>query len=260
MRTPVALMQYVVTAPAEEAEAIVGQAGDSGNPVEVVVANKGGWMVMRMKLSPMAIGHGTTNNWSLIAGKVRPKQLSVTSGSHGQYLQRLRARVHSWLQGSGTPVLAAKRLAEYREMESLASDADHPWGSPRAGGRKRRDGNEPDHTQGGVGKRGQDRTKRRPRRDLYVVYTSPCGEQLMIRGHSAIAKDIIENGAYTPRDWTCHKVYMKGAMDKRPLLVRLMAMKAEGVNDEISKGLLRRFLKGDCFTSPRQPITFKARA
>lgn len=256
MRTPVALMQYVVTAPVDEAAAIVDQAAAGGNPIEVVIANKGGWMVMRMNLAPIASGRGATNSWSLIASKAKPKQLSVTCGSHGQYLQRLRARVHSWLQGGGTPVLAAKRLAEYREMERSASDADHPWGSPRAVGRKQRDDSEPNPPTCGCGRRGPDRTGRRPRRDLYVVYTSPCGDQLMIRGHSAIAKDILENGAYVPRDWTCRKVYTNGAMDKRPLLVRLLTMKAESVNDEISKGLLRKFLKGDSLALPRQPVTF----
>lgn len=259
MGVPVALMQYVVTAPAEEAAAIVGQASADGNPIEVVIANRGGWMVMRMKLAPMESGCNIDNNWSLIAGKVRPKQLFVTSGSHGQYLQRLRARVHSWLQGRRTTSLAEKRVAEYRRMEGEASDADHPWGSPRSTGRKRRDGYEPDPAPGGRGKRGPDRGKRRPRRDLYVVYTSPCGEELMIRGHSAIAKDILENGAYIPRDWACHKAYMNGTMDKRPLMVRLQAMRTEGVNDEIGKGLLRKFLKGDCFPHPRQPVTFRAR-
>nr|DAJ38149.1 MAG TPA: hypothetical protein [Caudoviricetes sp.] len=260
MRTPVALMQYVVTAPVDEAAEIVAQAAASGNPIEVVIANKDGWMVMRMNLAPIASGRGTTNSWSLIASKARPKQLFVATGSHGQYLQRLRARVHTWLQGGGTPVLAAKRLAEYQGMEMSASDADHPWGSPRAGGRKQRDGGEPDHTPRGRGKRGSDRTRRRPRRDLYVVYTSPFGEQLMIRGHSAVARDILENGAYVPNGWTCHKAYTIGAMDKRPLLVRLLAMKSGSVNDEISKGLLCKFLKGDCFSTSRQPVTFKAKA
>lgn len=258
MRTPVALMQYMVTAPAEVAAPVVAASVTDGVPITVRGTRGNDWLVMDMHLSP--IGEHDGANLSLIVTVVKPKQLYATNGSHGAYLKNLRARMHTWLHGGGSPVLAAKRNAEYKEMGSLATDGLGDWGLPRAPGRKQRDMTPPATAKDVAGKRGPDKAPRNRRRDLYVTYESPAGNELNILARFGIGANLVTNGAYIPRGWKCYKRYMEGNLGGLTVAARLKAIAKSEPQEDVNADALLKFLRGGLVLTSRQPIHFRGRA
>lgn len=251
MRTPVALMLYPALAPTEVASLVVTASVADGNPINAIPAKAPGWTFMVLKLRPLdELG---SPNYSLIITKLEPKQTAETEGSQGGYLQKLRARMHSHLQAGGDFELANKRLADYKAMEASSTVPGKEWGAPRKPGRQQIHAATPGATKAGV--RGIDKGTRRRRRDEYVVYTSPHGEELMILASSKHGRDMIDNGAYVPSDWTCHRAISESHKDDRPLMRRLRAMKTSNNIEEHNRFMLELFLLGRNHSVNRQPVT-----
>ena len=258
MRTPTALMQYMVTAPAEVAKPVVAASIANGTPIAVRGTRGNNWLVMDLHLSH--VGEHSEANRSLIVTAVEPRQLYTTNGSHGAHLKNLRARMHTWLQGGGSPVLADKRRAEYKEMELLATDGRHDWGAPRTPGRRQNDISTPVSTKKVAGKRGPDKAPRNRRRDMYVTYESPAGSELNILARFGIGADLVANGAYVPRGWKCYKRYMEGSLDKRTITARLKAIAKSETTEDVNADALLKFLKDGLVLTSRQPVRFSNRA
>lgn len=258
MRTPAALMQYMATAPAEVARPVVAASVTDGTPITVRGTRGNDWLVMNLCLRP--VGEHDEVNRSLIITMVKPKQLYTTNGSHGAYLKNLRARMHTWLRGGGSPVLAAKRKAEYKEMELLATGGRYAWGAPRAPGRRQLSTIAPVPAKRVDGGRGPDKTPRNRRRDLYVTYESPAGGELNILARFGIGADLAANGAYIPKGWKCYKRYMEGSLDGRTVTARLKAMAESEASEGVNVSALIKFLKDGLALTPRQPVHFAHRA
>ena len=248
MKIPAALRLYTVVAPMDVATPVVTAAACDGNPIDVADANVPGWVVMGMKLRPLNLYGG--DNLSLIVTKVEPMQLYVTDGSQGEYLRCIRARMHSWLQGDGNRDVAAARMVEYLNAEKGCTSPKHKWGLPRVAGKA----STPTVTrQPTPGVRGPDRTPRERRRDLYIVYTAPHGEEIHIRASSAIGREMMRHGAPEPEGWTHRLEMMKSPLDKRNLLRKISAVEAKGSREEMIRAKMKMVVTGKIPTEGRLP-------
>ena len=248
MKTKAALRLYTVVAPREVAAPVVAAAARDGNPIDMTEARVPGWVVMRMKLRPLNLSGG--DNISLIVTKAESSQLHVTEGAQGEYLRCIRARMHSWLQGDGDPDVAAARLGEYLNAEKGCTAPGHKWGVLRLPGKT---APHTATTPAAPGVRGPDRTPRERRRDLYIVYTAPHGEEIHIRASSAIGREMMRRGAPEPDGWTHRLEMMKSPLDKRSLLRKVMAVEVRGSKEEMILAKMKMVVTGKLPPQGRVP-------
>ena len=221
MTIATALMRYHVLAPTEAASPVVTASVLDGNPIDAKPAKMPGWTLLALKLRLLDdVEPGV--NMSLIATRVKPQQIDGIEGSQGGYLQKIRARTHSWLQGGGDFKLAAKRLAEYRAVEKYATAPGKAWGLPRKAGREMVTAQT--SAPGADGVRGKDKSKRRPRRDRYLVLVAQDGNELAMLPRSRQARALADAGYPVPNGWSFAWKNMEPLMDKRPIMRRLRGM------------------------------------
>lgn len=249
MTTAIALMRYPVLAPTDAASPVVTASVVDGNPIDARPAKMEGWTFMTLKLRPIDESREVVN-WSLIATRVEPKQTGDTEGSQGGYLQKIRARTHTWLQGDGDFSLAARRLDEYRAAGAQATVPGKEWGLPRKGGR----GSNPSvTTPKPTGVRGKDKGKRRPRRDRYLVLVAPDGSELPMLPRSERAHVIAEAGFPVPQGWGFAWKDMEPPGDKRPILQRLVCMSGYGAGTVPFELFLKGRNPGFASTAQKSP-------
>lgn len=225
MTTPTALLLYPVLAPEEAASPVVTASVVDGNPIVAKPAKMPGWTFLTLKLRPIdEFREGA--NLSLIATRLEPKQTAFIEGSQGGYLQKIRARTHSWLLAGGDSGLADYRMDNYRAMEKQATVPGREWGLPRKAGKEDA---APARTTMARGGRGKDKGRRRQRRDRYLVLVAPDGSSLAMLPRSRQARVIAEAGYPAPSGW--HFVWrnMEPPGDNRPIMRRLVCMPGYGV-------------------------------
>lgn len=249
MTTAIALMLYPVLAPADVAAPVVTASVVDGNPIDVRPAKMEGWSFMTLKLRPLDELDGGVN-WSLIATRVEPKQTTDIEGSQGGYLKSIRARVHTWLKGSGDFMLAGKRMDEYKAMEASATVPGREWGLPRKTGKR---GDTPAAVPRQPGVRGKDKSKRRPRCDRYLVLVGPDGSKLPMLPRSKHARIIAEAGYPVPDGWTFLWGDMESPMDRRTIVQRLKAMPGYGAGTVPFELFLRGRNPGFAATAQKSP-------
>ena len=251
MKIKPALLLHTVVAPREVAQPVVTTSFVDGNPIPMKDADAPGWVVMRMKLRSFEQTPGA--NRSLIVTRIEPKQLARTDGSQGEYLRCIRARMLTWLQGGGDPEKAAARMVEYKGAEQACTRGGDEWGAPRATGRAVTakppvPAGEP-HPRA----RGRDREPRKRRRDLYIVYTAPHGEEIRILASSRLGKAMMADGAPEPEGWSHRLETTESPLDKRPLLRRVMAVRANGQREEMARAIMKMVVTGKSPLNGRVP-------
>lgn len=243
MRIPVALLKYTIVAPSDVASPVVTESVIKGNPIEVEkkILFGSGWTMLKMRLKPIP-SYGDVN-LSLLVLKRPPVQAGQISGCQGSYLQQLRARTHTWLQGSGGAELAAKRRAEYEELGALSMPAGQSWGEPRKSGRAKDIATPPVTAGTGARKGKKDITPRARRRDLYIVYTAPHGEEVAIRAMTPYGRELLANGALLPYGWKHRLESRVGPLDRRPMHTRVTATRADTQGEQFARMALGEYLQ-----------------
>lgn len=249
MAIATALMRYPVLAPSDAALPVVTASVVDGNPIDAKPARMPGWTFMTLKLRPIDELKGAVN-WSLIATRVGPKQTADIEGSQGGYLQKVRARTHSWLQAGGDFELAGRRMDEYRGMEKQATVPGKEWGLPRKAGKGDA---APVRTPRVSGARGRDKSARRTRRDRYLVLVAPDGSELAMLPRSRQVRALADAGYPAPHGWSFVWQDMEPLRDRRPILRRLACMPGYGADVVPFELFLKGRNPGFANTAPKSP-------